>query len=110
MSDEARQPKEAGDDGLAGFSAAERRVIATFVRDGVIPTFPAKQSRQLVLWRYVVRMFEHGRDYPEPELNALLRPLNPDVATIRRALVDFRLMRREAGVYRRVDDDVLLGK
>ena len=79
----------------------ERRVIETFVKDGAIPSFPAKLSRQIILWRWVVERFEVGRSFPEPELNELLRPLNPDVATIRRALVDHGFMTRQDGVYRR---------
>jgi len=35
-------------------------------------------------------------------VNDLLRPVNTDVATIRRALVDHGLMTRASGVYRRV--------
>ncbi len=79
----------------------ERRVIETFVRDGAIPSFPAKLKKQLVLWRWVVERFEMDRDYSEAEVNALLRPVNADVATIRRALVDHGLMSRGLGVYRR---------
>ncbi len=80
----------------------ERRVISTFVKDGAIPSFPAKLKKQLVLWRWVVERFDLDRDYPEMEVNGLLRPVNTDVATIRRALVDHGLMTRAAGVYRRV--------
>lgn len=82
----------------------ERRVIATFVKGGAIPTFPAKLKRQVVLWRWVVERFEVDREYLEAEVNELLRPVNPDVATVRRALVDHGLMTRRGGVYRRVAD------
>ena len=84
----------------------ERRVKATFVKGDAIPSFPAKLSRQIILWRWVVERFEVGRGYPEPELNELLKPINPDVATVRRALVDHGLMTRQGGVYRRVGDPV----
>lgn len=83
----------------------EQRVLATFVRDGAIPTFPAKLKKQVVLWRWVVERFEADRAYLEAEVNDLLRPVNPDVATIRRALVDHALMTRRAGVYRRLIGD-----
>ncbi len=81
----------------------ERRVIATFIKDGAIPSFPAKLKKQLVLWRWVVERFDLDRDYPEADVNELLRPVNTDVATIRRALVDHGLMTRASGVYRRVN-------
>ena len=79
----------------------EQRVIATFVRDGAIPAFPAKLKKQLVLWRWVVERFDVDREYPEADVNDILRPINHDVATIRRALVDHGFMTRVGGIYRR---------
>jgi len=93
-------PAQAPPDGI---SEEEHRVLATFVKDGRIDSFPAQLKKQLVLWRYLVRRFEVDRAYPEAEVNDLLRAIHPDVATVRRALVDNGLMTRDAGVYRRSD-------
>jgi hypothetical protein len=46
-----------------------------------------------------VRVFEAGVRYPEREVNALLAVWHPDVAALRRYLVDEGLLTREAGVY-----------
>ena len=42
---------------------------------------------------------EPGVRYPEREVNALLAVWHPDVAALRRYLVDEGLLTREAGVY-----------
>lgn len=51
----------------------------------------------------LVKNFEHGRDYPEREVNDLLRPVHEDVAFWRRELVNHGYLIREAGVYQVAD-------
>ena len=51
----------------------------------------------------LLRRFEAGRDYSEPEVNAILREAHDDVATLRRELVDYRYLVRADGVYRVAD-------
>jgi hypothetical protein len=45
--------------------------------------------------------FPEDREYEEKEVNMRLALLHPDVAALRRYLVDGRLMTRDAGIYRR---------
>lgn len=45
--------------------------------------------------------FPDDRAYPEKEVNQRLALFHPDVAALRRYMVDFGLMTREAGEYRR---------
>ncbi len=52
--------------------------------------------------RYLLdRCFAEDRAYPEKEVNQQLALFHPDVASLRRHLVDHGLVSREAGVYRR---------
>lgn len=46
-----------------------------------------------------------GERYDERAVNAILKRHHPDSATLRRALVNYGLMRREAGVYWRLEDE-----
>jgi hypothetical protein len=48
------------------------------------------------------RCFAEDRVYPEKEVNQRLALYHPDVASLRRYLVDGNLMARAAGQYRRV--------
>lgn len=78
---------------------AEDAVLSAFVRNGRLTSIPAQRSKRLVVLDHLVRVFEAGVRYPEREVNALLAVWHPDVAALRRYLVDEGLLTREAGVY-----------
>ncbi|MGY2084560.1 DUF2087 domain-containing protein [Blastococcus sp. SYSU DS0539] len=74
-------------------------VLSAFVRDGRLVSIPAQRSKRLVVLDHLVRVFEPGVRYPEREVNALLAVWHPDVAALRRYLVDEALLSRDAGIY-----------
>jgi hypothetical protein len=78
---------------------AEDAVLSAFVRDGRLVSIPAQLTKRVVILRHIVRVFEPGVRYPEREVNALLAVWHPDVAALRRYLVDEGLLTREAGIY-----------
>jgi len=78
---------------------AEDAVLSAFVRDGRLVSIPAQHSKRRVVLEHLVRVFEPGVRYPEREVNALLAVWHPDVAALRRYLVDEGLLTRAAGVY-----------
>jgi hypothetical protein len=80
----------------------QEKVIRAFFRDGRLVSIPAKPSkRDLLLPVILDRCFPEERPYEESEVNMRLAQLHPDVAALRRYLVDGGLMTREAGIYRR---------
>jgi hypothetical protein len=83
----------------AGFDA---RVLRAFIRDGRLLSIPARDKPRQVIYRYLRdQVFTEDRPYPEREVNQRLALFHPDVATIRRGMVDAGLVTREAGTYRR---------
>ncbi|MEZ4589928.1 MAG: DUF2087 domain-containing protein [Chloroflexota bacterium] len=48
------------------------------------------------------QQLEFDRRYPEAELNEILKQLNPDFASLRRYLIDHKLMARENNIYWRI--------
>ena len=54
-------------------------------------------------WRFVLEKiaesFEWGRIYDEKEVNAILKEIHPDAATVRRQLIDQKFLMRERGRY-----------
>ena len=78
---------------------AEDAVLSAFVRDGRLVSIPAQYTKRRVVLEHLVRVFEPGVRYPEREVNALLGVWHPDVAALRRYLVDEGLLTREAGIY-----------
>ncbi|HEY0640225.1 MAG TPA: DUF2087 domain-containing protein [Pseudonocardiaceae bacterium] len=80
-------------------------VLRAFVRDGRLTGMPAQAGRRRVLLEHVALSFEPGVDYPEKEVNAILRawveggPV--DHVSVRRYLVDEQLLSRQDNNYRR---------
>ena len=78
------------------------KVVRAFIRDGRLVSIPAKPSkRDLLLPVILDRCFPEDRAYEEKDVNVRLALLHPDVAALRRYLIDGGLMTREAGIYRR---------
>jgi hypothetical protein len=73
-----------------------------YFREGRLEAFPAARPMRRRALAHVAGTFERGREYTEPEVNAVLLPIHNDVATLRRYLVDEGLLARDHGTYRRV--------
>jgi hypothetical protein len=82
----------------------QERVIRAFVRDGRLISIPAKPKKRDLLLPYILDLaFPEDRAYEEKEVNQRLALVHPDVAALRRYLVDGRLMSRHKGIYRRME-------
>ena len=82
----------------ASGDAFERKVMASFVdSEGRITTFPAQEKKALVLLHYVAKAFEPGVHYTEKQVNETLLRFNEDTATLRRWLVEYKVMERQGG-------------
>ncbi len=84
--------------------------VGTFVRGGRLVGLPAQRGRRLLVLEHLAQSFEPGVDYPETRVNEILAGLADggavDHVTLRRHLVDERLLHRSDGVYRRSGDRV----
>jgi hypothetical protein len=74
-------------------------VRLTFFRDGRLTSLPSRRTMRLAALAVLAERFERNRRYPEREVNAILADDAPDVATLRRLLVDEGFMARAAGEY-----------
>lgn len=83
-------------------------VLRAFLRDGRLVSIPSTRSKRLVVLDHVARVFEPGVQYPEREVDAVLRAFHSDYAALRRHLVDEGFLSREAGTYWRSGGTVLL--
>ena len=101
-----RQVRAAGDEQAAldmpdWAGAREARVVRAFFEGDRLLSIPAQHAKRLVILRYLAETaFEPDREYPEKEVNMLLALRHPDVASLRRYLVDEHFMARAAGIYR----------
>jgi hypothetical protein len=89
-------------DELEADAAFTAKTIRSFIRDGRLASIPAREKRRQVIYRYLCdEVFTEDRGYEEREVNQRLGLFHPDVATIRRGMVDAGLVTRSDGIYRR---------
>jgi len=73
--------------------------------DGRLIAMPRRRAARLVVLSRCASLIEPGVDHSETDVNNRLRPVDDDVAMLRRYLVDEGLLvRRPPGIYRRPDD------
>ena len=78
--------------------AYDRKVLNTFMTPGGrIKAFPSQLKKLEAIVRYVARSFEPGKRYSEREVNEHLAHFHEDYASLRRHLVEFKLLEREGG-------------
>ena len=76
-------------------AAIEARCLGGSGAGGIeIRMWPRKQKEKLVVLLRVAGLFERGRMYSEQEVNAVLMPVYGDHVTIRRYLIEYRLLDR----------------
>jgi hypothetical protein len=83
-------------DALRSRDAVLRAFLA---EDGSLRSIPTKAAKRLVVLDHVAQAFPIGESWPEAEVNAVLRRFHPDVAALRRYLVDEEFLDRRDGRY-----------
>ena len=84
------------------WTAEEAKVLGDFFVNGRLKTIPAQRKKKDIVVRYLAGQFDFGRTYTEQEVNFKLLDYHEDYATLRREMVDTKLMRRENGIYERL--------
>jgi hypothetical protein len=80
----------------------DRKVVRDFMGpDGKFRSLPQQGKKFQSVLRYVLNAFEPGVAYPEKQVNELLKQYHADTATLRRGLVDNKLLERDQGIYRK---------
>jgi hypothetical protein len=84
------------------FESWERKVVNTFVHRNEIREIPAGYKKRLVILKWLVDFFDNDKKYDEREVNEIIGQHHPDFSTLRRELIDQKLMQRERGIYWRI--------
>jgi DNA-binding transcriptional ArsR family regulator len=82
----------------------ETKVLNTFVENDLIKEIPASRKKRWIILKWLVQKFEFDRLYPEQELNAIIKPIHWDTATLRREMVGYNMMQRENSIYQRIPE------
>lgn len=72
-------------------------------RDGTLKSIPNQHKKLVVILSYLAKEFKPGEQYPESQVNQILRRFHDDTAALRRYMVDNGLLKREKGIYWRVE-------
>jgi len=89
--------------GQLDLEAFDRKVLRDFLRrDGSLKEIPAQYKKQQVVLRHIVKEFAPGRQYTEKQVNDIIARFHPDTASLRRAMIDTKLMQRANGKYWRL--------
>ena len=84
-------------------SAFDAKVLKDFIApDGTLNQIPVSQKKLQVVLRHVVQRFEPGRRYTEKDVNTRLAQVHADTASLRRAMIEYKLMARAGGEYWRL--------
>lgn len=78
---------------------AEQIIVKHFPQGSVqgrLEKLPRKQSHKRIVLQEIVKRFEPNRFYTEKEVNEVLKDVYEDHVTLRRYLIDFSLLEREA--------------
>lgn len=87
----------------------KQKVIKNFIRNGHIIRLPAQRKKRVLLLEHLLESFEPYKIYTESEINDIIRKYYDDYCTVRRELVDEKMMIRNAGKYKRNSTYRLIG-
>jgi hypothetical protein len=103
----AAAPERPAPDPTGDAPEDEARVLRAYFRAGRLIQIPAQRSKKLIILDRLALEFDVGMRYSERQVNGILRRFHPDVASLRRYLVDEGFLDREAGEYWRSGGTVL---
>jgi len=89
----------------------QQKVLESFFHSGRLEKLPAQHKKRLIVLQVFAARFELQRRYDEEEVTQLILPLYDDYCTIRRLLIDEKLIRREGIIYWRessLDEDLAI--
>ncbi|MCF2571970.1 DUF2087 domain-containing protein [Brevibacterium sp. UCMA 11754] len=76
--------------------AFRAKTLRTFMSDGRLVSIPSKRKALVVILLEILRVFETDRIYREKDVNSILEAFHPDFARLRRELIDYRYLSRDA--------------
>jgi hypothetical protein len=82
-----------------GMSLDEQQILERFFQGRTLAEIPTNRAKRLLVLERISLEFDLGTRYTEAAVNDVLHGFHPDVATLRRYLVDEGRLDREAGQY-----------
>jgi hypothetical protein len=67
-----------------------------FRADGTLISIPAKSAKKFAVLNVIASKLSPDTNYPEKELNAIIANFHEDTAAIRRYMIEFGILQRDA--------------
>lgn len=90
------------DDETRREQAYRTKVVETFIKFDKLVSIPVQRKKRLIILEYLVTAFEFNKKYSEREVNIIIADYHDDFATLRRELINEKLMKRENNIYERL--------
>jgi transposase-like protein len=103
MIEEVHQTAKMVDERYNITEADRKKTIEAYMdSNGAMKQFPAKEKKKIIILGEIMKNFIRDREYSESEVNKILKRINEDFPTIRRALIEYGFMDRsdDCRVYR----------
>lgn len=82
-----------------------KKVIDSFFEYGKLKSIPAQLKKKRIVLEVIAEAFDFDRVYSEREVNVVIADFHDDFCTIRRDMVNERLLSRNGAEYRRMKHD-----
>ena len=92
--------------------AFRQKVLDSFFENGKLKAMPVKRKKRLIVLEEILSRFEYDKVYKEKEVNAIIVDVFDDYCTIRREMIEERLMERSRdgdGYWRRKAGETIAG-
>lgn len=75
-------------------------VLKTFFQKGKLVKLPSQHKKKIIVLEEILKLFNNEKVYPEKEIDSVIENVFDDYCTIRRLLIDNKLMFRSNGKYK----------
>lgn len=86
---------------IAGY---RQKVLHTYFRRGKLIKIPVQNKKRRIVLEEIAHEFKHGKIYDESEIDTILGEINEDYCSLRRYMIDEKIMTRNNGKYRLTED------
>lgn len=80
----------------------KNKVIESFFKYGKLMSIPVQRKKKRIVLEKISEAFEENKQYTEREVNIIIADFNDDFCTLRRGLVEEKLLKREGGIYKKL--------
>lgn len=77
----------------------KQKIIKTYFKRGTLIQIPTQQKKRWIILEEFEKLFKPGKEYPEKEVDSKIADIYDDYCTIRRMLIDEKIMQRSNGIY-----------